>query len=94
MITYFSELCEKEVVNCNDGRKLGNVTDIEINTDERCVIAIIVSESCQIFKKSEEIKIPWDKIQKIGTDVIIVDYKSVFHSNCHGKCDKRKFSLK
>lgn len=95
MLTTFSELCDKDVINCTDGSKLGNVTDIEICISDCRVTAIIIRHCTSILKKSIEIKIPWDKIEKIGTDVIIVNYKPIFNSQCNTECTPhRKFLFK
>ncbi len=95
MQTMFSQLCNKEVISCNDGAKLGNVTDLELCTDDCRITAIIIKNCNSILKKGDEIKIPWDKIEKIGTDVIIVNYKPIFNSHCNIECNPRKkFFLK
>ena len=75
MITLFSALCEKQVVSCSDGAVLGSITDIEIATEECRVTALIIdSKRGMLSKSSNSIRIPWDKIEKIGVDIIIVNY--------------------
>ena len=69
------DLREKDVVNMCDGRKLGCVAELEIDTDCGKVTAIIVSPdsiAAIIFSKNQ-IRIPWDKIIRIGCDTILVD---------------------
>ncbi len=90
MLTTFSELCDKEVINCTDGARLGNVTDLELCISDCRVTAIIIRHCTSILKKSLEIKIPWEKIEKIGTDVIIVNYKPIFNSQCSTECAPHK----
>lgn len=71
-----SDLRAKEVVNTVDGKRLGHITDIEINAETGKLTAIVVPGSGRflgIFGKNEEIVIPWDKINKIGLDVILVE---------------------
>ena len=75
----FSELCEKEVVNCSNGTIIGNISDVEISTEDCTVTAIFIDCSKGLFSRSEEIRIPWDKIEKIGNDLIIVNF-------CHNPC--------
>lgn len=87
MITTFSELCKKEVINCIDGSKLGNVTDIDICIDDCRVTAIFIERHKGFFTKSEKIRIPWDKIEKIGNDVIIVNFS---FSPCDNLCNDKK----
>ena len=95
MITLFSDLCEKQVINCSDGASLGNITDIEIATEECRVTAIIIENKKGMFSKcNNSIRIPWDKIEKIGVDVIIVNYCiPIAPISC---CDKpsKKFGFK
>ena len=64
---------EKEVINACDGRRLGYVADIEFDVCDGRITAIVVPLRGGFFGCGEEIVIPWQKIQKIGEDVILVD---------------------
>lgn len=71
-----SDLRMREVVNILDGKKLGNIVDIELDLERGKVTAIIVPgrlRGFSIFAKREEIIISWEKIVKIGRDVILVE---------------------
>ncbi len=73
-----SEFQVKDVVSISDGRKLGNIGDIEINLDTGRIEAIVIGSGGKIlgfFGKEEDIVIPWSSIVKIGEDVILVRYK-------------------
>ena len=73
-----SEFQIKDVVNVADGKKLGNISDIEINLVTGKIDAIVISGTGKIlgfFGKDEEVIIPWKNIIKIGEDVILVRYK-------------------
>ncbi|MGM0750348.1 MAG: YlmC/YmxH family sporulation protein [Bacillota bacterium] len=73
-----SEFQVKDVVSISDGRKLGNIGDIEINLDTGKIEAIVIGGGGKIlgfFGKEEDIVIPWSSIVKIGEDVILVRYK-------------------
>lgn len=73
-----SEFQMKDVVNISDGRKLGNIGDIEINLHTGRIETIIIGYSGKLlgfFGREEEIIIPWNQIVKIGTDVILVRYQ-------------------
>jgi YlmC/YmxH family sporulation protein len=75
-----SEFQIKDVVNVADGKKLGNISDIDISIATGKIEAIIISENSKIlglFGKDEEIVIPWRNIMKIGEDVILVKYKEM-----------------
>jgi YlmC/YmxH family sporulation protein len=66
----------KEVVNILDGRRMGTITDIEIDVEQGRLTAIVVpgqGKFLGLFGRNEDIVIPWDKIQKIGLDVILVE---------------------
>lgn len=72
-----SDLKLKEVVNVLDGKRLGNITDIEIDIETGQLTAIVVpgfSRFLGILGRNEDIVIPWDKINKIGMDVILVEF--------------------
>ncbi|NLK00644.1 MAG: YlmC/YmxH family sporulation protein [Clostridia bacterium] len=71
-----SDLRTRDVVNIVDGRRLGIVSDIDIDTIEGRVTAIILPGSPRllgILGRKNDFIIPWDKIKKIGVDVILVD---------------------
>lgn len=71
-----SDLRSKEVINTVDGRRLGHICDIEINVETGKLTAIVVPGNGKflgIFGKNEEMVIPWEKINKIGLDVILVE---------------------
>ncbi len=76
-----SDLRNKDIVNLADGRKLGPVRDIEVDMDQGRVTAIVMpggSKFFGIFVKNEENIIPWQKIKKIGVDVVLVDAEAAF----------------
>lgn len=67
-----AELKEKEIVNVVDGKKLGRIIDILFDVENGLVRGIVVPGERKIFKKSEDIFIPLEKLRKIGDDVILV----------------------
>lgn len=78
---------EKEVINACDGRRLGYVTDIEFDVCDGRITAIVVpvrSGFCGL--RAEDAVIPWDKIRKIGRDVILVDAEGC----CPPPCERGK----
>ncbi|MBP3504439.1 MAG: YlmC/YmxH family sporulation protein [Bacilli bacterium] len=71
-----SELSNKDVIRDEDGTKLGRIEDITIDTATGKIMSIHVNSGFRlsgIFSLSEGIMIPWNKIVKIGSDVIIVE---------------------
>lgn len=75
-----SDLKLKEVINVIDGKRLGTITDIEIDVESGKLTAIVVPGAGKflgLFGRNEDIVIPWDKINKIGFDVILVEASAV-----------------
>ena len=59
----------------NDGKKIGNIIDINIDTNGK-LDSLIVEKSKFIisrFSTGNEIEIKWIQIEKIGEDVILVN---------------------
>ncbi len=77
----FSELKSKEVINICDGRRLGRAIDLVIG-DQACVEAIVVPGAYSIKHMlkgmREGIVIPWNRIRRIGDDVILVELDANF----------------
>ena len=65
-----------EVVNINNGRRLGFVSDADVNFKTGQLEAIVIAGAGKILgfsRKSGELIIPFEKVKKIGDDIIIVD---------------------
>jgi YlmC/YmxH family sporulation protein len=72
------DLRRREVVNVCDGRRLGYVCDVEIDLCCGKICAIIVPGPCWffgLFSFGDDMIIPWDKIKKIGDDLILVEWE-------------------
>ncbi len=73
-----TELHCKEVICVADGRRLGFVTDVEVELPKGHVVAIVVPGPCRflgLFGRRDDFVIPWGCIRKIGPDIILVDIK-------------------
>jgi YlmC/YmxH family sporulation protein len=71
-----SDFRQKEVINISDGKRLGFVSDVEIDLESGKVEAVILPGVGKLFGllgKESEFIIPWDSIRKIGEDIILVD---------------------
>lgn len=73
-----SQLGGKEIVNLNDGGRLGIIADSDVMIDENTgkIISLLLPDKRVQFKffgDKEEIEIPWNSIKKIGDDMIIVE---------------------
>ena len=72
----FRDLRRKEVININDGCRLGPVADVDLRVPEGQIVAIVVYGPARffgLFGRGEEFYIPWDCIQRIGDDIILID---------------------
>ncbi|MBR2891790.1 MAG: YlmC/YmxH family sporulation protein [Bacilli bacterium] len=70
------ELLVKDVINEYDGLKLGRVNDLEIDIASGKILNIRIKDGKilqNLIRNTQTIEIPWQKIIKIGSDVIIVD---------------------
>ena len=68
------ELQTKDVVNVVDGNKLGKITDIEIDFETGKILEITITKNKYLFGFGEtKINVPWEKVEKIGGEVIIVN---------------------
>lgn len=78
---------EKEVVNICDGKKLGCVAEIEFNVCDGKLTAIIVPIEGGFLGLGgkERIVIPWEKIVRIGEDVILVNGEGLVPLPCKKK---------
>lgn len=68
----------KDVVNVFDGKRLGNIGDIDINLNTGKIDAVVIGGAGKvlgIFGRDDQIVIPWKNIIKIGEDVILVRYQ-------------------
>ena len=66
----------KEVVNINNGKRLGFVQDVCANLETGRITSIIVpggKNLMSMFAKEDDIVIEWEKIKCIGDDIILVD---------------------
>lgn len=80
----FSDLRSKEIINICDGACFGRISDLELDPCTGLICSIIVPGRHRflgIFASTEELVIPFCKIQKIGGDVILVDISGIKERN-------------
>lgn len=84
----FCDLKCKDVINICDGRNMGTITDITFDTCLGKITGIIVPSNKNffgIFKSNNDIFIPYNRICKIGKDIILVDIimqENMCNNNC------------
>ena len=84
------DIRDKEIINLCDGMRLGYATDFEINVCDARIVSLIVP-SCGGFlglSKGDAMVIPWEKIECIGEDTILVKVNPNELSKCCS--DKKK----
>lgn len=72
------EMRQKEVINTLDGARYGYMSDVEIDNKTGKVEKLIIPGPGKIlgmFGREQEYQIKWDKIKKIGDDIILVEIK-------------------
>lgn len=70
-----SDFQTKDVINIVDGRKLGQISDLELDLRGGKIESIVVPNAGKFFGffgGGADMVIPWRNIVKIGTDVVLV----------------------
>lgn len=71
-----------EVIDLNTGTKIGFIRDLKVDCSEYKIVSLIIpSQKINWFSKSDAIEIPWDKVKKIGVDVILVEAEELEFNN-------------
>ena len=73
-----NNLRQMEIIDINSGSKMGYIKDLKVNCEEYRIISILLpTQKSSWFNKNNSIEIPWEKVKKIGVDVILVDGSDV-----------------
>jgi YlmC/YmxH family sporulation protein len=75
-----SDFQTKDVINIVDGKKLGQISDLELDLRNGTIESIVVPNPSRffgLFGGSTDIVIPWKNIVKIGMDVVLVKIDDV-----------------
>jgi YlmC/YmxH family sporulation protein len=78
MIIKISDLRDREIINILDGRRLGPIKDIVLDLEQGKINAIVLpgfagGRFLGLFGRNDDIIIPWEKINRIGVDVVLVE---------------------
>ena len=78
-----SDIMEEEIINVKNGKKLGFITDIDLDVENGKVSSFsITGSSGNFFSRGAEIDtVFWRDILRIGCDTIIVSIGSNFDKN-------------
>jgi len=85
-----AEMRCKEVINICDGLRLGFVDDVLFSIADGRILALVIPGPAKffgLFGREDDYIIPWDRINRIGDDIILVDVKE----HARRKRPKKKF---
>ncbi len=74
------DLQNKDVININDGRRLGQTYDLEFDEETGKIVSLIVPGKPKffgLFGRGPELVIEFSRIRKIGLDSVLVDIAPV-----------------
>jgi YlmC/YmxH family sporulation protein len=75
-----SDFQTKDVINIVDGKKLGQISDLELDLRNGTIESIVVPNPSRffgLFGGTSDVVIPWKNIVKIGMDVVLVKIDDV-----------------
>ncbi len=79
-----SDLRLREVINVINGKKLGLIKDIEIDLEAGRIKSVVLPGNGRIlglFGRNDDVVVPWQKIKKLGLDVILVELADYADTN-------------
>ncbi len=80
-----SDLRLRDVINTVDGKRLGAIKDIDLDLEEGRIKSLILpgisNRFFSLFARNDELVVPWENIQKIGVDVILVNVGPAIQPN-------------
>ena len=75
MTARLNDLRYKEVISISGGMRLGYIDDIEMDISVGRILSVTVPGKPRflgIFGRCEEYNVPWEKIVKIGDDIMSI----------------------
>ncbi len=86
MIYGLTDLKRKEVINTEDGEKLGYIDDIEFDSESGRIAGFVIMGHRRLFGKDDDIILSLKDIKLIGKDTVLVRYKNeISDGNKHKK---------
>ena len=89
MICRITELHDKEVINLDNGNRLGCVDDVEVDSCSARLCAIVIHGRQRLFGiggNEPDIVIRWEDIEVIGDETILVRFKCPPQPLPHRRC--------
>ncbi len=97
MLCRIEDLRNKEVICVSDGSKLGLVGDVEVDCNTARLESLVVFGRTHFFGllgKEEDSVIPWEKINVIGSDTILVNVKPLSRKKSSSSFLSKFFEIK
>lgn len=72
-----ADMRNKEVINLQDGTRLGFVGDVEIDTETAKLMTIIIYGRSRFFGllgRTDDMTVPWENVDVIGDETILVNH--------------------
>lgn len=72
-----SDLRDRDVINVNNGKRLGVISDIDLDIENGKIRAIVLPGAggfMGVIGRKNDLVVPWEKVVKIGIDTILVDF--------------------
>lgn len=87
------DLRQLEIINLCDGTRLGYACDFEFDSECEKILALVIRGSNGFFGigKCDDLVIPWNMIECIGEDTILVRLTKKDLSCCSCTPQKRKY---
>jgi YlmC/YmxH family sporulation protein len=77
-----ANLRNMEVIEITSGAKLGFIKDLRVDCNEYKILSLLLpNQRVSWFSKNELLEIPWEKVRKIGIDVILVEAGELIVNN-------------
>ena len=76
-----------------DGKCLGNIKDIELNVLDGTIQALVLPNTggfWSMLQNQGELLIPWQKVIRLGVDVVLIDMPELVDGAGGGKRQKRR----
>jgi len=76
-VARLSDLRDRDVINVNDGKRLGVISDIDLDIENGKIRAIVLPGAggfMGVIGRKNDLVVPWEKVVKIGIDTILVDF--------------------
>ena len=70
-----SELQQKEIINISNGKRIGIIVDVIVDTNGNIQKLVLEEKRGRKFSK-EEYEILWSQIIKVGDDIILIDTRN------------------